>query len=123
MALAATAVHAVPSLEIRGNDFVNPETGNKFHIVGMAYQPGGTSEYNPEENGRDVLSDVETCKRDAALMQIMGINAIRVYNLSPDLNHDECASVFNAVRLRFTTNPPATSTTLATNLLYRLACT
>ncbi|KFA47772.1 hypothetical protein S40293_07144 [Stachybotrys chartarum IBT 40293] len=96
VALAATAVHAVPSLEIRGNDFVNPETGNKFHIVGMAYQPGGTSEYNPEENGRDVLSDVETCKRDAALMQIMGINAIRVYNLSPDLNHDECASVFNA---------------------------
>jgi 1,3-beta-glucanosyltransferase GAS3 len=29
-------------------------------------------------------------------MQILGINTIRVYNLDPDLNHDECASIFNA---------------------------
>jgi hypothetical protein len=35
--------------------------------------------------------------RDAALMQVLGVNAIRVYNLDPDVNHDECASIFNAV--------------------------
>lgn len=29
-------------------------------------------------------------------MQILGVNAIRVYNIDPDLNHDECASIFNA---------------------------
>ena len=37
--------------------------------------------------------------RDAALMQMLGINAIRVYNLDPNLNHDACASIFNAVRI------------------------
>jgi hypothetical protein len=95
LALAGTAM-AVPSLEIRGNQFVNSETDEKFHIVGMAYQPGGTSAYTPGSSGHDVLTDPEACKRDAALMQMMGINAIRVYNLSPDLNHDECASIFNA---------------------------
>lgn len=30
-------------------------------------------------------------------MQKLGVNAIRVYNLDPALNHDECASIFNAV--------------------------
>lgn len=29
-------------------------------------------------------------------MQNLGINTIRIYNLSPTLNHDECASIFNA---------------------------
>ncbi|KAH7320096.1 beta-glucanosyltransferase gel2 [Stachybotrys elegans] len=96
VALSATVVSAVTPLEIRGTGFVDPKTGNKFQIAGMAYQPGGAAAYEPETSGGDPLSDVETCKRDAALMQMMGINAIRVYNLSPDLNHDECASVFNA---------------------------
>ena len=30
-------------------------------------------------------------------MQRLGINAIRVYNVNPDTNHDLCASIFNAV--------------------------
>lgn len=29
-------------------------------------------------------------------MQQLGVNTIRVYNLSPDVNHDECVSIFNA---------------------------
>jgi len=30
-------------------------------------------------------------------MQQLGINTIRVYNLDSTVNHDECASIFNAV--------------------------
>ncbi|KAH6966289.1 Glucanosyltransferase-domain-containing protein [Fusarium venenatum] len=95
MALGAAVVGAVPPLEIQGTDFVNPETGNKFQIVGMAYQPGGSAGYDPA-TGKDPLSNKDKCMRDAALMQILGINAIRVYNLDPNVNHDECASIFNA---------------------------
>jgi hypothetical protein len=119
LALAGTAM-AVPSLEIRGKQFVNSETDEQFHIVGMAYQPGGTSGYEPGSSGLDVLTNPEVCKRDAALMQMMGINAIRVYNLSPDLNHDECASIFNAVCLEALKSPISAQ---VANLLSRLACT
>ncbi|PHH76278.1 hypothetical protein CDD80_1659 [Ophiocordyceps camponoti-rufipedis] len=94
-ALGASLVAAVPSLEIRGTDLVNPATGAKFHIAGMAYQPGGSSGYNPQA-GKDPLSTPDNCLRDAALMQILGVNTIRVYNLDPNANHDECASIFNA---------------------------
>ncbi|KAK4189934.1 Glucanosyltransferase-domain-containing protein [Podospora australis] len=95
IALGATLAAAVQPLEVRNNHFVNPKTGNRFQIVGVAYQPGGAAGYNPELK-RDPLSDKDICLRDAALLQVMGVNAIRVYNLNPDLNHDECASIFNA---------------------------
>jgi hypothetical protein len=95
LALTATIVGAVPSLEIDGPNFINPETGKKFEIVGMAYQPGGSAGYDPE-TGEDPLSHADRCLRDAAVMQILGVNTIRVYNLDPNINHDECASIFNA---------------------------
>jgi hypothetical protein len=94
VALAATVVGAVKPLSIQGTDFVDAD-GNKFQLVGVAYQPGGSAGYDPKE-GKDPLSDADTCLRDAALLQVMGVNAIRVYNLDPNLNHDECASIFNA---------------------------
>lgn len=96
VALAATVVGAVKPLTIQGTDFVD-DNGNKFQLVGVAYQPGGSAGYDPKA-GKDPLSDADTCMRDAALLQVMGVNAIRVYNLDPNLNHDECASIFNAVR-------------------------
>lgn len=58
------------------------------------YQPGGSSGF---QHGSDPLSNGTNCLRDAALMQSLGVNAIRVYNLDPTVNHDECASIFNAV--------------------------
>lgn len=95
VALWATAVGAVPSLVVQGSQFVNPNTGDRFQVAGVAYQPGGSAGYDPEL-GFDPLSNSSKCLRDAALMQTMGINSIRVYNLDPNLNHDECASIFNA---------------------------
>jgi len=96
LALCANIAIAVQSIEIKGSDFVNSVTGNRFQLVGVAYQPGGSSGYDPG-SGIDPLSDGNVCLRDAALMQRLGVNAIRVYNLDPDLNHDLCASIFNAV--------------------------
>ena len=43
----------------------------------------------PQSNGT-------ACLRDATIMQSLGLNSIRVYNLDPDISHDDCASVFNA---------------------------
>lgn len=57
------------------------------------YQPGGSSGF---DGTADPLSDADTCLRDAIIMQQLGVNTIRIYNLSPDLNHDECVSIFNA---------------------------
>ena len=95
LALGATLAAAVQPLEVKGNYFVNPKTGNKFQMVGMAYQPGGSAGYN-KESGEDPLTNPDICMRDAALMQILGVNTVRVYNLNPDSNHDECMSIFNA---------------------------
>lgn len=96
LALGAQLASAVPTIDIKGSDFINSETGDRFQLLGVAYQPGGSSGYNPA-SGIDPLSDGDVCLRDAALMQRLGVNAIRVYNLDPDLNHDLCASIFNEV--------------------------
>ncbi|KFY46059.1 hypothetical protein V494_00634 [Pseudogymnoascus sp. VKM F-4513 (FW-928)] len=94
LALCAQIATAVTPMIVKGTDFVNSVSGQRFQVIGAAYQPGGESGYKPE-SGSDPLSNGETCLRDAALLQRIGVNTIRVYNLSPDINHDECASIFN----------------------------
>lgn len=94
LALCAQVATAVTPLIVKGTDFVNSVSGQRFQVIGAAYQPGGESGYKPE-SGQDPLSNAETCLRDAALLQRIGVNTIRIYNLSPDINHDECASIFN----------------------------
>ncbi|KAH0541319.1 hypothetical protein FGG08_004243 [Glutinoglossum americanum] len=87
---------SVRPIEVKGSEFINSASKDRFHIVGVAYQPGGSSGYDGK-SGNDPLSDSSVCLRDAALMQRLGINAIRVYNVNPSANHDMCASIFNAV--------------------------
>ncbi|KAF0325186.1 glycoside hydrolase family 72 protein [Colletotrichum asianum] len=94
IALSATLAAAVKPLSVKGNAFVT-EGGEKFQIVGLDYQIGGSAGYDPKHN-KDPLSDADVCMRDAALLQRLGANTIRVYNLDPNLNHDACASIFNA---------------------------
>lgn len=65
-------------------------------IIGVDYQPGGQAAYG-SANSQDPLSNATACLRDAALMQELGVNTIRSYNVDPTLNHDECASIFNSV--------------------------
>lgn len=94
IALSATLAAAVKPLTVKNQFFVDP-SDNIFQIVGVAYQPGGSAGYDAA-HGKDPLSNGDICRRDAAILQILGVNTIRVYNLNPDVNHDECASIFNA---------------------------
>ncbi|KAH8154826.1 uncharacterized protein LAJ45_01357 [Morchella importuna] len=94
--LAAHLASAASPLIVDGSDFVNSVTEDRFVMVGLAYQPAGASGYDPN-SGVDPLSDADACLRDAAVMQKLGVNTIRVYNINPALNHDECVSIFNAV--------------------------
>lgn len=88
-----TTVWAVHPVVVQGKDFIDSVTKQRFQIIGVDYQPGGSSAFN---DSSDPLSDKASCLRDAALMQRLGVNTIRVYNLAPDANHDDCASIFNA---------------------------
>ncbi|KAI4147535.1 MAG: hypothetical protein L6R39_003089 [Caloplaca ligustica] len=91
-----SVVSAVQNIKVQGSDYVNNATSDRFQIIGVAYQPGGSAGFKAGA-GFDPLSNGTLCLRDAALMQRLGINTIRVYNLDPSLNHDMCASIFNAV--------------------------
>ena len=93
-ALTAT-VSALNPITQHEQEFIDSKTGDRFVIIGIDYQPGGQDAVGTG-NG-DPLSNPESCLRDAALMQSLGVNTIRIYNLDPTLNHDECVSIFNEV--------------------------
>ncbi|KAK9480805.1 Glucanosyltransferase-domain-containing protein [Lipomyces japonicus] len=94
LTLAFTA-NALSPLTVKNNYFVN-SSGDPFVLVGVDYQPGGSSGYSNSASS-DVLSDEDVCLRDAFVLQQLGVNTIRVYTISPWINHDACMSIFNAV--------------------------
>ena len=59
----------------------DPADGAK---LGIAYQ---LTEADP-------LEDTEQCQRDASLMSTLGTNAIRVYHVDANGDHDGCMSAF-----------------------------
>ncbi|KAF2708900.1 glycoside hydrolase family 72 protein [Pleomassaria siparia CBS 279.74] len=95
LALFSAVAHAVHPVVVEGQDFVNSVTKQRLMIVGVDYQIGGESGYKPATK-QDPLTNGEVCLRDAAILQRLGVNTIRVYNLDPAANHDDCASIFNA---------------------------
>ncbi|PLB53226.1 hypothetical protein P170DRAFT_125780 [Aspergillus steynii IBT 23096] len=78
------------SLHVRGADAIGPitpvgskffhEDGTQYYIKGVAYQ------LTPE----DPLVNTDQCERDIARMAELGTNAIRVYHVDPDADHDGC---------------------------------
>ncbi|TID25658.1 glycoside hydrolase family 72 protein [Venturia nashicola] len=93
LAFASSSL-AVNSVTVQGQDFVDTVTKNRVMIIGVDYQPGGQGAYDPNVRA-DALSNGTVCLRDAALLQRLGVNTIRVYNVDPRANHDLCASIFN----------------------------
>jgi hypothetical protein len=85
----------VHPVSIQGQDFIDSVTKKRFSIMGVDYQPGGQGGYMPQ-TGKDPLTDKTVCLRDAIMLQRLGVNTIRVYNVDPTFNHDDCASIFNS---------------------------
>ena len=94
-ALLAPTAQAVNVLKVQGSNFVDTVTNQRFEIIGVDYQPGGSAGFDPTAKA-DPLTNGTACLRDAVVMQNLGLNCIRVYNLDPSVSHDECASIFNA---------------------------
>ncbi|KAI3403581.2 gel1 [Candida oxycetoniae] len=82
--LLTKLVSAIAPIEVKGNAFWNTETGKRFYIRGVDYQPGGSSELE------DPLADTSVCERDIPYFQDLGLNTIRVYSIDNTKNHDEC---------------------------------
>ncbi|KAF8935958.1 Glucanosyltransferase-domain-containing protein [Dissophora ornata] len=76
---------ALNPITIKGTNFFDSISKNQFFIKGVAYQPRTLS-----TGFSDPLSKPADCKRDFALMKGLGLNTIRVYQVDPSLNHDEC---------------------------------
>ncbi|KAL6855319.1 hypothetical protein ACO1O0_006460 [Amphichorda felina] len=74
---------AVDPIEVAGNKFFNKD-GSQFFIKGVSYQ------LRPD----DPLVDTEQCRRDVKLMKELGANALRVYHVDADADHDGCMETF-----------------------------
>ncbi|KAF9384836.1 1,3-beta-glucanosyltransferase gas1 [Podila verticillata] len=83
--LCVGSCEALSPITIKGTKFFDSVTKNQFYIKGAAYQPRTLS-----VGFTDPLSKPNDCKRDFALMKDLGLNTVRVYQVDPTLNHDEC---------------------------------
>ncbi|KAH3682776.1 hypothetical protein WICPIJ_006235 [Wickerhamomyces pijperi] len=88
--LALVAQAALPAINTTGNAFWNTETGERFYIRGVDYQPGGSS------NLTDPLADETICMRDIPYFEQLGINTIRVYSIDNSMDHTACMKALDA---------------------------
>jgi hypothetical protein len=100
-----TTTLALPQITRKGKYLYDP-SGTRFYIKGLAYQPQGklsASSAANAENGNfpepssyvDPLSSAGNCTRDLPYLQQLGVNALRVYSVDSQLDHDACMKTFN----------------------------
>ncbi|KAI8143584.1 Glucanosyltransferase-domain-containing protein [Fennellomyces sp. T-0311] len=91
-----TTAHALHPIVIKGHKMFDSVTKNQFFIKGVsvAYQPRGETSPNEKHAIADPLTDASACARDASLMQKLGMNVVRVYEVDPTKNHDQCMKSF-----------------------------
>lgn len=97
--LLIKGTEALLPIVVEGNKFYQlqedyTKPAESFTIFGVDYQPGGSSGFSLADS-TDILGEPNACARDAYLLNKLGANAIRVYSVSPWVNHDECMSIFN----------------------------
>ncbi|WVQ72162.1 hypothetical protein IAR50_001707 [Cryptococcus sp. DSM 104548] len=96
---------ALPNVT-RSGKYLYDESGDRFYIKGVAYQPQGevaaSSEANSANGGfpepssyHDPLSSSENCTRDLPYLQQLGVNAVRVYSVNSSLDHDDCMATLS----------------------------
>jgi 1,3-beta-glucanosyltransferase GAS5 len=78
---------SLPPITTEGNKFM--AGGKRWHIRGVAYQPGGASD------AKDPLLDIESLKRDIEQFKTLGINCIRIYTIDNSQNHDEAMKMLD----------------------------
>ncbi|KAG0227678.1 Glucanosyltransferase-domain-containing protein [Mortierella sp. GBAus27b] len=76
---------ALNPIVIKGTKFFDSFTKEQFFIKGVAYQPRSDI-----LGAFDPLSRPSECRRDVALMKDLGLNTIRVYQVDPAQNHNDC---------------------------------
>ncbi|KAL0079233.1 carbohydrate-binding module family 43 protein [Phycomyces blakesleeanus] len=84
----AGSVNALHPIIIKGTRFFDKVTQEQFFVKGVSYQP------RTNHVLIDPLADPVACRRDSALMAHLGLNVIRVYEVDPANNHDECMKSF-----------------------------
>ncbi|WWC73310.1 uncharacterized protein I206_107277 [Kwoniella pini CBS 10737] len=96
---------ALPKITRTGK-YLYDESGSRFYIKGVAYQPQGEAAANTEANQanggfpepesfHDPLSSPQNCTRDLPYLKQLGVNSVRVYSVNSSLNHDECMKTFS----------------------------
>lgn len=105
VSLAVSSTNAIANITRTGK-YLYDDTGTRFYIKGVAYQPEGvlsaSSEANDANGGFpepssyiDPLSSGTNCTRDLPYLQQLGVNALRVYSVDPTANHDACMKTFS----------------------------
>lgn len=93
---------SLPQISAVGSKFFTKD-GDQFFIKGCAAKDLHINTRKLIDVGNriayqlvstDPLLDEEQCKRDAASMQKLGANTIRVYHVDPTGDHDGCMSAF-----------------------------
>lgn len=78
----------------QGSRFFYKTNGTQFIIRGVNYQLNTTGP--APNNAVDPLSDESACKRDIPYLTQVRANVIRVYTVSPTLDHSGCMDAFAA---------------------------
>lgn len=104
---------------LKGNQLYNSRTKERFYLKGVAYSPdlyanvtcGGTAVNSIP--GEDHFTDEKEpyWSKDIPLLQALGINSVRLYNVDPSKNHDkfmaalESAGIYAVVSSTVTVGP------------------
>ncbi|EIN13413.1 glycoside hydrolase family 72 protein [Punctularia strigosozonata HHB-11173 SS5] len=96
----ASGVNAISKISVGGR-YLYDDSGNRFYIKGIAYQPQGeviassTNTFGEPSTFTDPLANATTCSRDVQFLTELGVNTIRAYSVNSSLNHDDCMSTFS----------------------------